>query len=471
MAALQALTDLICEDPRFVAEHGHYLAGIYGCVFDKTGRLSGAVVSGRLRAESGRLALSVGAGSSAPDRKQRRKQPHPKQELFLNSVAKRKVIRAGRRGGKTTGVAMLAVRAFEDGHRVLYGVPTQDQADKFWYEIKSALQPAIDAGTLVKNETRRYIEEPKTERRLRCKTAFNADSLRGDYADLLIFDEYHLMHEGAWQDVGAPMLLDNNGDAVFIYTPPSRRTRHLSRADDPRHAAKLYSKAEADETGRWEAFHFTSHDNPHISAQALGELAGDMTAHSIRQEIDAEDLDDVPGALWTRQLLEDTRVSTVPELRRIVVAVDPSGSSGGDACGIVVAGKGTDGHGYVLDDVTISGSPRTWARQAVAAYHRHHADRLVAELNFGGEMVAETIRTVDGAPGVTLIHASRGKIVRADPIAAHFENGRCHLVGGFAALEDELTSYDGTGASPNRLDAMVWACTELRIGGHVGFYP
>ena len=115
------------------------------------------------------------------------------------------------------------------------------------------------------------------------------------------------MHEGTWADVGAPMLLDNDGDAVFVYTPPSRRTRHLSRADDPRHASKLYAKADADETGRWAAFHFTSRDNPHISAAALGELAGDMTAHSIRQEIDAEDLDDVPGALWTRSQLDADR--------------------------------------------------------------------------------------------------------------------------------------------------------------------
>jgi hypothetical protein len=391
------------------------------------------------------------------------KTAHPKQVAFIDSRAKRKIIRAGRRGGKTTGAAILAARAFLAGKRVLYAVPTQDQADKFWYEITSTFAIPIARGLYKKNETRRYLEKVGSENRIRCKTAYNADTLRGDYADLLILDEYMLMHEGTWQDVGAPMLLDNDGDAVFIYTPPSRRTRHLSRADDPRHASKLYAKAAADETGRWAAFHFTSRDNPHISALALGELAGDMTSHSIRQEIEAEDLDDVPGALWTRAKIDETRVSSVPELNKIVVGVDPSGSAGGDACGIVVVGRSVDGHGYVLDDRTLHGSPSQWAHEAVATYHRHGADRLVAEQNFGGEMVATTISTVPDAPFVSLVTASRGKLVRAEPIAAVSEQGRFHMVGTFAALEDELVSYDGTGHSPNRLDAMVWAATELRL--------
>lgn len=389
--------------------------------------------------------------------------PHDEQRRFIDSPAKRRVIRAGRRGGKTTGVAILAVTAFQAGKRVLYGVPTQDQADKFWYEVKTALADAIEAGQLVKNETRRLVEVPGTEQRIRCKTAYNADSLRGDYADLLILDEYHLMHEGAWQDVGAPMLLDNDGDAVFIYTPPSRRTRHLSRADDPRHASKLFAKAADDTSGRWATFHFTSRDNPHISQSAVSDLAADMTQASIRQEIDAIDVDDVPGALWTRAQLEATRVSRAPELSRIVVAVDPSGSSRGDACGIVVAGKGTDGHGYILDDVTIQGSPGTWAHQAVAAYHRWQAGRMVAESNFGGEMVQTTISTIEGSPPVTLITSSRGKMVRAEPIAAQYEHSKVHHVGTFAALEDELCSYDGTGASPNRLDALVFEIGRAHV--------
>lgn len=167
------------------------------------------------------------------------KKPHPHQEAFLKSQAKRKIIRAGRRGGKTTGVAILAVRSFLDGRRVLYAAPTAEQIGQFWKEVKNALGVLIDAGIFTKNETEHAIERPETDQSIKAKTAWNADTLRGDYADLLILDEWQLMEETAWEDVGAPMLLDNHGDAVFIYTPPSLRSQALSRASDPQHASKM----------------------------------------------------------------------------------------------------------------------------------------------------------------------------------------------------------------------------------------
>jgi len=151
------------------------------------------------------------------------KRPHEKQFKFINSNAKRKVVRAGRRGGKTVGMSIQAVRAFlgdkENGilpKRVLYAAPTQDQVDRFWHEVVSALLPAIDAGVFYKNETKHIVEKAGTEQRIRAKTAWSSDTLRGDYADLLILDEWQLMNEDAWELVGAPMLLDNDGDAVFI---------------------------------------------------------------------------------------------------------------------------------------------------------------------------------------------------------------------------------------------------------------
>src|SRR5712691_8060772 len=134
--------------------------------------------------------------------------PHAEQQRFIQSPAKRKVIRAGRRGGKTTGVALLAMQGFLAGRRVLYAVPTQEQVDRFWFEVKHGFEPAIDAEHVYKNETRHLIELLGTETRIRAKTAWDADSLRGDYADLLILDEFQLMAEDAWGRVGAPMLLD-----------------------------------------------------------------------------------------------------------------------------------------------------------------------------------------------------------------------------------------------------------------------
>ena len=142
------------------------------------------------------------------------RQPHSRQREFIESKAKRKIIRAGRRGGKTTGAAILAVRAFLDGRRILYGTPTQEQVERFWFECKRALQEPIEQNIYYKNETRHIIELPNTEQRIRAKTAWNADTLRGDYADLLILDEYQLMSEDTWGEVGAPMLLDTDGDLV-----------------------------------------------------------------------------------------------------------------------------------------------------------------------------------------------------------------------------------------------------------------
>ena len=372
-------------------------------------------------------------------------------------------------------MAILAVESFLNNRRVLYAVPTQDQIDRFWTEITKALAEPIAAGAYYKNETRHIIEVKGTEQRIRAKTAWDADSLRGDYADVLILDEFQLMDETAWSEVGAPMLLDNNGDAIFIYTPPSLHSRSRSKARDPRHAAKLWEKADKDDTGRWAAFHFTSHDNPHISAEALSEISQDMTALAIRQEIEAEDVDEAPGALWHRRNvivdgktlygIEDSRVIKAPEdMPRIVVGVDPSATSGGDEAGIITAGR-AGGDYYTLADDSVQGSPQVWATAAVMAYHRHKADCIVAEKNNGGEMVELVIKQVDPSVNVRLVWASRGKATRAEPIAAIAEQGRDHHVGTFPELEDELCLWVPGDASPNRLDAKVWALTDLSNRG------
>jgi phage terminase large subunit-like protein len=386
--------------------------------------------------------------------------PHPKQSEFIDSPAKRKIIRAGRRSGKTVGISIYAVKQFLEHKRILYAAPTQEQIERFWVTVCRALAEPIDANVLYKNETLHVIETPGTENRIRAKTAWNADSLRGDYADELILDEWQLMNEDAWELVGAPMLLDNDGNATFIYTPPSLHSRSVSKAKDPQHAAKMFRRAQQDTKGRWAAFNFTSHDNPHISKAALDEIAKDMTAVAYRMEIMAEDVDEAPGALWTRKIIEDARELKAPDLSRIVVGVDPTATSTGDEAGIVTVGK-TLADIYTISDDSRQGSPLEWARAAITAYYRHKADAIVAESNNGGEMVAQTIKTVDKDVRVILVHASRGKATRAEPIAAVAEQGRDHHVGSFPALEDELCLWIPGDPSPNRLDAKVWAASYL----------
>lgn len=190
-----------------------------------------------------------------------------------------------------------------------------------------------------------------------------------------------------------------------------------------------------------------------------------------RQELDGELVEDREDALWSRAMLEAAAISGVPELGRIVVAVDPPASSGGDACGIVAAGLDRDGNAVVLADATRRGAkPRDWATAAVELYRSLAADCIVAEVNQGGDMVTAVIRTVDAAVPVRAVRARRGKWLRAEPVAALYEQGRVRHAGRFPALEDEMCDFgpDGLsqGRSPDRVDALVWAITELMpIGG------
>lgn len=191
-----------------------------------------------------------------------------------------------------------------------------------------------------------------------------------------------------------------------------------------------------------------------------------------RQELSAEILDDVPNALWTREALDRDRrgPNNIPPLKRIVVAIDPAAKTNempedGAATGIVVAGVGDDGRGYVLDDATVRLSPNGWARMAVACFDRYQADCIVGEINNGGEMVEATVRAVRPTARFKAVHATRGKWTRAEPIAALYEQGRISHVGSFAPLEDEMVNFSANGMvgdrSPDRVDALVWALTEL----------
>lgn len=194
-----------------------------------------------------------------------------------------------------------------------------------------------------------------------------------------------------------------------------------------------------------------------------------------RQELDAEDIEDVADALWKRAQIDADRVTRAPDLIRVVTAIDPSATESGDEAGIVTGGTGwchCQGrpaiHGFVLSDDSVQAHPSKWASAGVTAYHKFNADTLVAEDNNGGQMVEVTISTIPGAPRVKRIHASRGKYTRAEPISMLSQQHMIHHVGTFAKLEDELCSWVPGMASPNRLDAYVWLLTELQLGGTPG---
>lgn len=205
--------------------------------------------------------------------------------------------------------------------------------------------------------------------------------------------------------------------------------------------------------------------NPHLAETARTELLRRYEGTRLgRQELYAEILTDVPGALWTHAMLEDRREA--PELRTVVVAIDPAvtATDDSDDTGIVVAGVGVDGRGYVLADRSCRLSPDAWARRALAAYEEFSADMVVAEVNNGGDLVEHVMKTVNSTVRYKKVHASRGKSVRAQPVSALYEQGRVSHCGVFTELEEQLTTWTPeSGNSPDRLDALVWALTELMV--------
>jgi len=285
------------------------------------------------------------------------------------------------------------------------------------------------------------------------RSADDPQSLRGEGLDYAVLDECAYMKEAAWSEALRPALSDRKGGALFISTPHG-----LNFFRD------LWLRGQDDAYPDWQSWTFKTIDNPFIDPDEIAAARASMPSRIFMQEYEASFLEDNPGALWKRQWLDDARVLQAPDLARVVVGVDPSASSGGDACGIIVAGatrQNGEAELYVLDDLTIQASPETWARAAVTAYHKHNADLIVAEANQGGEMVTAVLRQVERNIPVKLVHATRGKAIRAEPISAIYEQGRGHHVGVFRELEDELCQWEPGDASPNRLDALVWAATEI----------
>lgn len=288
------------------------------------------------------------------------------------------------------------------------------------------------------------------------------DQLRGPNHDLAWADEPAKWRyaDSAWSNLQLGLRLGVNPQVVATTTPrPIKLIRDLLA--DP---AVVRSRG-------------STYDN-------RANLAGPFLAHILRkyegtrlgrQEIHAEVLEDNPHALWKRaEMLDAHRVLEHPPLVRVAVAIDPPATSGEDAAeaGIIAGGVAANGHAYILEDASRQASPSGWASAAVAVYNKLRADRIVAEVNNGGEMVENTIRTLrdeaDRPVGklipYTAVHASRGKYVRAEPVASLYEQGTVHHVGQFSTLEDQLTSWQPGDTSPDRLDALVWLLTWLMLG-------
>ncbi len=206
-----------------------------------------------------------------------------------------------------------------------------------------------------------------------------------------------------------------------------------------------------------------------LAPAALAELKHRYDGTRLgRQELYAEVIDDVPGALWSHSQLDALRIKHAPDLVRIIIAIDPAVTSGAqaDSTGIIAVGLGEDHHAYVLQDATVQAAPHQWARKAVAVYEALAADLVIGEVNQGGDLVESVLRTIAPHLPYRAVRANRGKLLRAEPVAALYEQGKVHHVGSFGLLEDEMTRF-APGLieqnSPDRVDALVWAITELML--------
>jgi phage terminase large subunit-like protein len=274
-------------------------------------------------------------------------------------------------------------------------------------------------------------------------------------------------HDGAWCDELAAWRYAETWDMLMFGLRLGRDPRAIVTTT-PRPVKLLRELLALDTTTKTGGSTYENRANlaPAFLDQIIRRYEGTRLG---RQELNAELLDDVEGALWTRAMIDGARTAEAPDLARVVVAIDPAttATEDSDETGIVVAGRGVDGRFYVLDDCSCRLTPDGWATRAVGAFDRYEADRIIGEVNNGGDLVESCIRHAASARSRHIayakVHASRGKLVRAEPIAALYEQGRVSHVGSFPALEDQLCSWvpgshDG---SPDRMDALVWALTEL----------
>ena len=291
-------------------------------------------------------------------------------------------------------------------------------------------------------------------------TVYSADSpegLRGPEHHAAWCDELAKWRRGeaAWDNLMMTMRLGKQPQVMVTTTPRSTALMRRVMALPGLHQT----------TGR-------TGDNVHLPAAFVETMIESYGSTALgRQELDGEMIETVAGALWTRAMIEACRIVAAPVLVRVVVGVDPPAGVGGDACGIVAAGLDAEGGGHVIEDASVTGAtPEGWARAVAGCAARHGADRVVAEANQGGEMVRSVLLAADTGLPVRLVHASRGKVARAEPVAALYEAGRVRHAGVFPMLEDELCGmvvgggYEGPGRSPDRADALVWALNELMLG-------
>jgi phage terminase large subunit-like protein len=369
------------------------------------------------------------------------------------------IVLGGRGAGKTRAgaewIRYLALGilkpTFNQCGRIAIVAPTFDEARMVMIEGESGLLAVHRREEKLKFYPTRRLIEWDSGAKAQVFSAEDAEGLRGPQFDAAWCDEFAKWKKApdVWNNLQLALRIGEVPHAIVTTTPrPTRIVRELI-AD----AATVVTRSK------------TKDNETHLAPSFL-KMMRDIYGNSrlARQELDGEIVTSDPDAIFNRDVIENFRVRKAPEMQRIVVAVDPSVTAGrkSNACGIVVAGLGSNGRCYVLEDASCRRlTPNQWAQRVVNTYHRYNADRIVAETNQGGSMVEAVLRQVDPNIAMRGVYASRSKLSRAEPVAALYEQGRVAHVGAFRDLEDEMCDKPEPGQSPDRMDALVWAVTEL----------
>ncbi len=386
-------------------------------------------------------------------------------DIFFNNPVGTKYIIAtkGRRFGATKGAANACIEWALEGLKVLWGDTINSNIDRYFQRY---IEPELKSNKIEYNWSAQKKELRILEGWIDFRSADRPENWEGFGYDKIFLNEAGIILKNDYLYTNAvlPMLLDSPGSELYALGVPKGK---FKRNGQKHRFYDLFEQG-LHKTKGFRVLEFSSYDNPLLKDQDIKELEteiGRMNPQMIDQEIYGKFVEGAFNALFDLDTIVLNRVEVAPSLSRIIVAVDPaiSNSSTSDETGIVVLGMDARKHVYVLEDVSGRHSPRDWAAKVKLVYDKWRANAVIAEVNQGGDMVEETIKIHDRQIRVVKINASRGKYVRAEPVAAFYDEGKIHHVGSFPTLETQMISWQGLNGekSPDRIDALVHGCTYL----------
>lgn len=388
------------------------------------------------------------------------------------STAKFIVVPAGRRTGKTKGIANASIEWIIEGKKILWGDTISGNIDRY---VDRYFKPELIASKLNYSYStqKKVLTIEGFDGYIDFRSADRPENWEGFGYDIILLNEAGIILKNDYLYTNAvlPMLMDNAGSKLFaIGTPKGKETKN---GKEHRYFS-LYKRC-LDNDPSFQLFQFSSYDNPFLSQKDVTELEEEMKLMNpamVRQEIYAEFVDGAAGELWDEVIIERQRIKVCPQLSRITVNIDPaiSNTATSDETGITVTGKDSNGNGYLLADESGKYSPEQWATIAVNLANEWKADCIVAEKNQGGDMVQSVLKSTGCKIRIKLVTATKGKFVRAEPIYSFYEQGKIFHVGYHYKLERQMCIFTSDlKNSPDRVDSMVWGFTELLLQGNEFF--